>query len=71
MERGLERAGVPADRVTVEAYFNHAAEADPSAVDTICEAIRLLDSESESSNYSMSNSNEPMVVDVEETSAVA
>mmetsp|Transcript_29785 Transcript_29785/g.70135 ORF Transcript_29785/g.70135 Transcript_29785/m.70135 type:complete len:468 (-) Transcript_29785:1806-3209(-) len=73
-KEGLERAGVPADRVTVEAYFNHAAEADPSAVDTICEAIRLLDSKSESSsNSSVSNSNEPMVVDVDvaETSAVA
>lgn len=43
-KEGLAKAGVPSSRVTVEAYFNHAAKPDPSAVDTICEAVRGLES---------------------------
>eukprot|EP00532_Pseudo-nitzschia_australis_P001927 CAMPEP_0168196550 /NCGR_PEP_ID=MMETSP0139_2-20121125/20579_1 /TAXON_ID=44445 /ORGANISM="Pseudo-nitzschia australis, Strain 10249 10 AB" /LENGTH=448 /DNA_ID=CAMNT_0008120739 /DNA_START=44 /DNA_END=1390 /DNA_ORIENTATION=- len=45
---GLKQAGVPSSRVTTEAYFNHAAKADPAAVDTICEAILRLDRDAES-----------------------
>jgi ferredoxin-NADP reductase len=38
-KEGLKKAGVPSARITVEAYFNHSEEPDPSAIDTICEAI--------------------------------
>ena len=40
---GLAKAGVPSARVTVEAYFNHSEKPDPSAIDTICEAILGLE----------------------------
>ena len=44
-KEGLAKAGVPASRVTVEAYFNHSAKPDPSAIDTIAEAILGLEHE--------------------------
>lgn len=44
----LKQAGVPSSRVTTEAYFNHAAKADPAAVDTIREAILRLDRDARS-----------------------
>ncbi|VEU44284.1 unnamed protein product [Pseudo-nitzschia multistriata] len=45
---GLEQAGVPPSRVTTEAYFNHKGEADPVAVNAICQAILRLDRDAES-----------------------
>ena len=42
-KEGLKKAGVPASRVTVEAYFNHAAKAHADAIDAICEAILGLE----------------------------
>lgn len=36
---GLEEAGVPQDKVTVEMYFNHKAEIDAQAVDRIAAAV--------------------------------
>jgi len=44
-KEGLQKARVPSSRVTVEAYFNHSAKADPSAVDAICEAVLGLERE--------------------------
>ena len=36
---GLEKAGVPAERVTVELYFNSVAEKDEARIETIANAI--------------------------------
>ena len=36
---GLEKAGVPNDKVTVEMYFNHKAEVDAETVDRIAAAV--------------------------------
>jgi len=47
-KKGLAKAGVPSARITVEAYFNHAAKPDSGAIDTICEAVLGLESNSES-----------------------
>jgi len=44
-KKGLTRAGIPTMRITSEAYFNHAAEPDATAINNICEAILLDDSE--------------------------
>ncbi|KAL3916746.1 MAG: hypothetical protein SGILL_005038 [Bacillariaceae sp.] len=40
---GLEKAGVPKERVTLEAYFNHLGEADASAVDNIASTVKKLE----------------------------
>jgi ferredoxin-NADP reductase len=40
---GLEKAGVPKERVTLEAYFNHSAEADSSAIDNIASTVQKLE----------------------------
>mmetsp|Transcript_46009 Transcript_46009/g.49631 ORF Transcript_46009/g.49631 Transcript_46009/m.49631 type:complete len:277 (+) Transcript_46009:44-874(+) len=37
--KGLTTAGIPTKRITSEAYFNHAAEPDATAINNICEAI--------------------------------
>lgn len=36
---GLEKAGVPEDKVTLEMYFNHKAEVDVHVVDRIADAV--------------------------------
>eukprot|EP00546_Thalassionema_frauenfeldii_P014409 CAMPEP_0178918324 /NCGR_PEP_ID=MMETSP0786-20121207/13768_1 /TAXON_ID=186022 /ORGANISM="Thalassionema frauenfeldii, Strain CCMP 1798" /LENGTH=318 /DNA_ID=CAMNT_0020592031 /DNA_START=67 /DNA_END=1023 /DNA_ORIENTATION=- len=36
---GLEKAGVPKDKVTVEMYFNHKAEANNDVIDRIADAV--------------------------------
>lgn len=38
-KEGLEEAGVPAERVTIEQYFNHKAETDKSAIENIAAAV--------------------------------
>lgn len=39
---GLERAGVPKERVTLEAYFNHSTKPDASAVENIANTVKKL-----------------------------
>jgi hypothetical protein len=39
---GLEKAGVPKQRVTVEAYFNTFSETDPNVIDTIASAVEKV-----------------------------
>lgn len=36
---GLEKAGVPEHRITTESYFNHKAESDQTAIETIAAAV--------------------------------
>lgn len=38
-KEGLKEAGVPEERVTVEMYFNHKAQPDKKAMDTIASAV--------------------------------
>lgn len=38
-KEGLKKAGVPEDKVTVEAYFNHRATSDEERIDTIASAV--------------------------------
>jgi ferredoxin-NADP reductase len=39
---GLDQAGVPKERVTVEAYFNTFCDVDQSAIDTIAETVKKV-----------------------------
>ena len=37
---GLQKAGVPDDKVTIEIYFNHKADVDTDVVDRIAAAVK-------------------------------
>eukprot|EP00980_Cylindrotheca_fusiformis_P029656 scaffold23668_cov127-Cylindrotheca_fusiformis.AAC.2 len=39
-QAGLEKAGVPKNKVTFEMYFNHKAEVDEDAIDRIAKAVK-------------------------------
>ena len=39
---GLEKAGVPKERVTIEAYFNTFSESDQNAIDNIASAVKKI-----------------------------
>jgi NAD(P)H-flavin reductase len=41
-QAGLEKAGVPTERVTLEQYFNHQSETDAAAIDNIASAVLSL-----------------------------
>ena len=38
-KEGLEKAGVPAERVTIESYFNHRADTDNGAIERIARVV--------------------------------
>jgi len=52
-KEGLAKAGVPSSRVTVEAYFNHSAKPDPSAIENIYEAVLKLENDNQATETSL------------------